>query len=191
MRARAKAFFIAACAVSMVGGAAGTLMLLLGAPSNDPSQPLAHPVWTEARWPFPTDQWGRGKAFGCKAADCGTDVSLYLRAKLGFCDCTTGVADDEDVERMGDLDLIGEVSPFGAGRPINIAPLKGRSRAYTLKGSGPPGKTAISFVLNDRCDMIVATAVLGHDRPNAAEPGLLEFLKSDRVMRWVEATLGL
>src|SRR3954451_10492094 len=55
--------------------------------------PLA-PVWTDAKWPFPIDQWGTGRAFVCKAADCGTEVTLYLRAKLGFCNCTTGVADD-------------------------------------------------------------------------------------------------
>jgi hypothetical protein len=34
---------------------------------------------------------------------------------------------------MSDFDLIGgEVSPLGAGRPITIAWMKGRSRAYTL-----------------------------------------------------------
>ena len=32
------------------------------------------------RWPFPIDQWGTGRAFACKAADCGTEVKLYLRA---------------------------------------------------------------------------------------------------------------
>src|SRR4051794_29192925 len=65
------------------------------------------PVWTDAKWPFPIDQWGTGRAFVCKAADCGAEVTLYLRAKLGFCNCTTGVADDEELERVGDLDLVG------------------------------------------------------------------------------------
>ena len=27
------------------------------------------PVWTEVAWPFPIDQWGKGKAFRCKAAE--------------------------------------------------------------------------------------------------------------------------
>ena len=44
--------------------------------------PAAHPVWTEVKWPFPIDQWRTGRAFACKAADCGAEVSLYLRAKL-------------------------------------------------------------------------------------------------------------
>ena len=55
------------------------------------------PVWTEVGWPFPLDQWGRGRAFQCKAADCGREVKLYLRAKIGFCNCATGVADDAEL----------------------------------------------------------------------------------------------
>jgi hypothetical protein len=84
------------------------------------------------KWPYAIDQWGTGRAFTCKAADCGIEVKLYLRAKLGSCNCTTGVADDADLDRMSDFDLVGEVSPLGAGRPIAIAWMKGRSRAYTL-----------------------------------------------------------
>ena len=149
------------------------------------------PAWTEVAWPFPIDQWGKGKAFRCKAADCGAEVNIYLRAKLGFCNCTTGVADDEDLDRMGDLVLFGDVSPLGTGRPISVAWMKGRSRAYTLNARNPPGKTAISVVYNERCDMIAATAVLGHDRPAATEPSVIEFLNSNTVMRWAEVTLGL
>ena len=143
-------------------------------------------------WPFPIDQWGKGKAFRCKAADCGAEVNIYLRAKLGFCNCTTGVADDDDLDRMGDFDLVGE--RFRRSAPAvrsAIAWMKGRSRAYTLSARNPPGKTVISVVFNERCDMIVATAVLGHDRPAATEPGVIEFLNGNTVMRWAEITLGL
>ena len=107
---------------------------------------------------------GTGRAFVCKALDCGTEVKLYVRAKLGSCNCSTGVADDADLDRMSDFDLIGaEVSPLGAGRPITVAWMKGRSRGYALSARNPPGKSAISVVFNDRCDMIVATVVLPHD----------------------------
>jgi len=152
---------------------------------------VPQPVWTEVAWPFPIDQWGRGKAFRCKAADCGGEVTVYLRAKLGFCNCTTGVADDDDLDRMGDLDLVGKASPLGAGRPVSIAWMKGRSRAYRLETAKPPGKTAISIAYNERCDMIAATAVLGHDRPAAAEPSVIAFLGGNTVMRWAETALGL
>src|ERR1700745_306830 len=69
--------------------------------------PPGKPVWSEVEWPFLMDQWGKGKAFQCKAADCGTDVNLYLRAKIGFCNCTTGVSDDDELSRVGDIGLIG------------------------------------------------------------------------------------
>jgi hypothetical protein len=149
------------------------------------------PVWTEIAWPFPTDPWGKGKAFRCKTADCGAEVNIYLRAKIGFCNCTTGVADDDDLDRMGDLALVGEVSPLGTGRPISIARMEGRSRSYVLNARNPLGKTAISVVFRERCDMIAATAVLGHDRPAAIEPSVIEFLNGSTVMRWAEITLGL
>jgi hypothetical protein len=153
--------------------------------------PAAQPVWAEVKWPFPIDQWGTGRAFACKAADCGTEVQLYLRAKLGSCNCTTGVADDDDLARMSDFDLVGgEVSPTGAGRPITIAWMKGRSRAYTLTANRL-GKSAISVVFNDRCDMIVATVILPHDRPAAIERGVIEFLNSRTVLHWAEIALGI
>ena len=41
---------------------------------------LSQPVWIEVPWPFPIDQWGRGKAYACKAADCGTAAALADRS---------------------------------------------------------------------------------------------------------------
>ena len=68
-------------------------------------------------------------------------MNLYLRAKLGFCNCTTGVADDDELDRMSDFDLVGgEVSPLGAGRPITVAWMKGRSRAYSAHRSQSAGQ---------------------------------------------------
>jgi hypothetical protein len=152
----------------------------------------ARPVWAEVKWPFPIDQWGTGRAFVCRAADCGTEANLYLRAKLGSCNCTTGVADDVDLDRMSDFDLLGnEVSPLSAGRAITIGWMKGRSRAYVFSSRNPPGKTAISAVLNDRCDMIVATMVLSHDRPESVGPYLMEFLNSGTILHWAEVALGM
>ena len=189
-----KMFPFAVIATFGLGGAVGAFALLAPNPTSDAVSALGtpRPVWTEVQWPFPLDQWGRGKAFQCKPANCGTEARLYLRAKIGFCDCKTGVADDADLDRMGDLDLLGaEVSPLGAGRPITIAWMKGRSRAYTLTARNPPGKTAISVAFNDRCDMMVATVVLPHDRPATIEPGVIEFLNSMTVLHWAEMTLGI
>ena len=180
----------AAIAAVSLGSVLAAALAWFGLPQHAAATATA-PVWTEIAWPFPTDPWGKGKAFRCKTADCGAEVNLYLRAKIGFCNCTTGVADDEDLDRMGDLALVGEVSPLGAGRPISIARMDGRSRTYVLNARNPLGKTAISVVFRERCDMIAATAVLGHDRPAAIEPSVIEFLNGSTVMRWAEITLGL
>jgi hypothetical protein len=154
--------------------------------SRDPS------VWTEVAWPFPLDQWGSGRAFKCRSAGCGSEVNVYLRAKLGFCNCATGVANDEDLDRMSDFDLVGgEVSPLSGGRAVTVGGMNGRDRAYALTGPQSPGKSALSIVFNDRCDMVVATAVLPHDRPTTIEPAVIEFLNSATVLHWAQVTLGL
>ena len=148
--------------------------------------------WTETQWPFPTDQFGRGKAFQCGARDCGTPVMLYVRAKIGFCNCETGVDDDAELERIGDLDLLGgKAAAQGDGRSIAVAHMKGRSRSYVLTAKDQPGLSALSIGYNDRCDAIVATAVIKHERPADIEPGIIAFLNSPTVMRWAEVTLGL
>jgi hypothetical protein len=168
--------------VAAIGGFAAFL------PAKAPED-THRPVWTEAAWPFPVDQWGGGWAFQCKAADCGTDVNLYLRPKIGFCNCQTGVADDEELDRVSDLDLVGgETSARGPGRPITVHWMKGRSRGY--KVGAPSAKSVLSLAFNDRCDVIVATVVAG-DEPVAHEPAVLEFLNGDLVRDWAEAALGL
>jgi len=179
-------------AAGLAGATAGYFALVPPGPADKvTSDTPARLVWVEGKWPFPIDQWGTGRAFTCKAADCGTEAKLYLRAKLGSCNCETGVASDTDLDRMSDFDLIGEVLPLGAGRPITIAWMKGRSRAYKLTGPNLPGKSALSVAFNDRCDMIVATVVLPHDRPAAIEPGVIEFLNSATVLHWAEVALGI
>jgi hypothetical protein len=188
-KALRKPVIIAVAAAFALGGlvaalaASGRLMDLAGVKSA-----TARAVWNEVAWPFPMDQWGKGKAFHCKAADCGTEVKLYIRAKIGFCNCTTGVADDEELERLSDFDLMGrgKVTPLGNGRPITVAWMKGRSRSYDISGA-----SALSVAFNDRCDAIVATVVQGRDRPDAIEPGVIEFLNGKTVLRWAEVTLGL
>ena len=148
--------------------------------------------WTEVQWPFPTDQFGRGKAFRCDGPDCGASVTLYVRAKIGFCNCATGVADDEELERISDFEFLGgKVSALGDGRPIAVAWMKGRSRSYALNAPDRSGKSALTIGYNDRCDAIVATVVVPHDRPGEIEAEALKLLNGPTVMRWAEVTLGL
>jgi hypothetical protein len=181
-----------ALAAGLAGAIAGYFAVLAPWPTGTVTGDTPAPLWVEMKWPFPIDQWGTGRAFGCKTADCGTEVKLYLRAKLGSCNCATGIADDADLDRMSDFDLVGgKVLPLGAGRPIRVGWMKGRSRAYTLTARNQLGKSAISVAFNDRCDMIVATVVLPHDRPATIEPSVMEFLNSRAVLHWAEVALGI
>jgi hypothetical protein len=151
-----------------------------------------HPVWTEAKWPFPIDQWGTGKAFHCAAAECGTDVDLFLRAKIGFCNCATGVADDAELERVADLDLFGDQRTATAdGRGIAVRWMKGRSRAFAFPAAPVPARPVLAIAFNDRCDVIVASVVAANGRPAALEAVVLAFLNSEPILHWAEAALGL
>jgi hypothetical protein len=178
----------AAVLAAGIGGFAAFLAAKPPADAHHVSSP-DRAVWTEISWPFPIDQWGGGWAFQCKAADCGFDVNLYLRPKIGFCNCQTGVADDEELDRVGDVELVGsERSARDPGRPITVHAMKGRSRGYTV--GAPSSKPVLSLAFNSRCDVVVATVVAGGD-PVAQEQAVLEFLNGDLVLERVELVLGL
>src|SRR5215831_16850436 len=145
-------------AVLVLVAGIGSYALFLAAKPNTQGTSRGQPVWTEAAWPFPIDQWGQGWAYQCKAADCGIEVNLYLRPKIGFCNCQTGVADDEELDRVGDVDLLGsERTALGPGREIAVQYMKGRSRGYRV--GGPSARSVLSVAFNSRCDVTVATVV--------------------------------
>jgi hypothetical protein len=149
-------------------------------------------AWSEVKWPFPIDQWGTGRAFQCRAGDCGAEVNLYLRPKLGFCNCTTGVSDDAELDRVGDLELLSDkFEGLSDGRAIGVGWMKGRSRPYhvTVRYGAP--RTALAIAFNDKCDVVVATVVTERSHIPAAERAALEFLNGDLVLRWAEKELGL
>jgi hypothetical protein len=143
------------------------------------------------RWPFLVDQWGIGRAFTCAAAYCGADVKLYLRAKVGFCNCQTGVSDDAELDRVGDLEIFSERwIGLDAGRAIKIGWMSGRSRAYRVEMPYAAPVTALAVAFNDKCDVAVATVVAAHEHLALAERLALDFLNSDPVLHWAERELG-
>src|SRR5215469_2805293 len=78
--------------------------------------------WQEIAWPFPRDGWPAGRAFRCMSEGCGEGSELYVRAKIGFCNCDSGVADDDEVDRVTDLDLISErFAPREEGKVVRVA----------------------------------------------------------------------
>jgi hypothetical protein len=154
-------------------------------PSARSSAPVEfRPVWTEFEWPFPLDQWGIGRAFVCKPADCGTEVKVYLRPKNGFCNCTTGVDDDDELDRVGDKELIdAKAVALGRGRSVEIGWMKGRSRSFE---NAEMRARVLSIAFHDRCDLMVAMATFGPENPDTVERAVIDFLNSDRVLRWVK-----
>lgn len=146
-------------------------------------------AWREIAWPFARDGWPAGKAFRCEAAACGSEIEIYVRPKLGFCNCDRGVADDDEVDRVADLDLMSErFVPLSPGDVVDVADMPGRIRAYDLRISDGSQHTAIGIAVSRRCDLLVAAA---RGRGNAPElrRAALAFLARDEMTRWVTAAL--
>jgi hypothetical protein len=178
-------------ALALLAFGAGAALYAALAPARQAAV-VMHPVWSATSWPFPMDQWGTGKAFTCRASDCGREINVYLRAKIGFCNCTTGVADDEELERLADFDLFSNKQMASApGRPIEVGWMRGRSRPYEFVGSFRRQKSALTVAFNDRCDAVVATAISEDDPRTGVEAVVLQFLNGETVIHWAEKTLGL
>jgi hypothetical protein len=158
------------------------------APASSPRE--IHPIWLERKWPFLLDQWGVGKAYVCMPADCGLQINLYLRPKIGFCNCAKGVDDDAELERVGDNELMSAASrAMGVGHAIKIGWMKGRDRLY--QQSGHTESYLLSIAFNDHCDAIAALAAFDHGDQEIVEPAVVAFLNSDQILRWAGKALGL
>jgi hypothetical protein len=152
-------------------------------------QAVGNADWQEITWPFPRDAWPAGRAFRCRSAACGEGAELYLRPKIGFCNCDSGVADDDEVDRVADLDMISpNFVPRAPGGVVRVAGMSGRARAYDLDMDGSH-HAAIGIALSHRCDLLVAVAQ-GKDSAPAVERAALAFLASSGVMRWTMAAMG-
>src|ERR1700724_3098986 len=117
-------------------GIAAPLAATRDLPAPAPSAAELRPAWTEYKWPFPVDQWGIGRAFVCMPGECGVEVNLYLRPKIGFCRDATGVDDDDELERIGDAGLLDtRAAPSRAGHAVEVAWMNGRIRPYGVSGS--------------------------------------------------------
>src|SRR5215469_1204083 len=113
------------------GLAVGSLLIVSGESSaqNIATNGAQSAMWSDEKWPFPIDQWGTGLAFRCGAETCRSEMHLYLRAKVGFCRCAIGVSDDDEIDRVGDLELIGtDYRPLAPGHATTAGAMSGRAR---------------------------------------------------------------
>jgi hypothetical protein len=145
--------------------------------------------WQEIAWPFPRDGWPPGRAYRCPASFCGGEMELYVRPKIGFCNCASGVADDEEVDRVADIDLISErFRPLQPGQVVRIADMPGRMRSYELQMSDRSQRQAVGMAVSRRCDLMVAVAQ-GKAAPDALQRTALDFLSSSSTTRWMKSAM--
>jgi len=147
-------------------------------------------MFTETAWPFLIDQWGTGRAFRCEP--CGAELQLYLRAKVGFCNCGTGVSDDLEIDRVADFDLFpGRVTPLALGQRVSVAWMKGRARPFQV--DGPPGarRYLLTIALSNKCDGVIATVVSNEPVSPDFAQAALDQLASPPVLSWDASTTGL
>ena len=164
------------------------LGVLSGVAAYENATPRQH--WTEIAWPFPRDGWPAGRAFRCSAAACGGELEVYIRPKLGFCNCTTGVADDDEVDRVADVDLISaDFVPISAGEAVRVAGMAGRIRPYDLKVGDRTSHAAIGIAVSHRCDLLVAAAQ-GRGDAAAVQRAALELLTSAEMARWAKFAMN-
>ena len=78
-----KRAFAVATAVAGVGFLLGAGAVAVFGMRAAPTPAAIEPVWSEAKWPFPIDEWGVGKAFACMPADCSVKVLMDVLTTLG------------------------------------------------------------------------------------------------------------
>ena len=174
-----------ASAIVALGALSGAAAYQHAAPRQDERTG----AWQEIAWPFPRDGWPAGQAFRCGAAACGGEVEVYVRPKIGFCNCDRGVADDDEVDRVADLDLMSEqFAPLAPGDVVRVADMPGRIRAYDLKMPDGSRHAAIGIAVSRRCDLLVAVAHGKGDAPEMRRAAL-DFLATREMTRWVMAAM--
>jgi len=152
----------------------------------------AQSKFVEVKWPFPRDMWGDGRAFRCAAADCGVEVNLYIRPKIGFCNCDTGVADEAELDRVADLELFSpKFVGLTHGDDIRVGSMRGLSRIYQVDIPYDRVRPIMAMAFNQDCDVMVATVVAPLEHYPSAERHVLAFLNGEPMLKWVRAQFGI
>ncbi len=153
--------------------------------------PFSTPDWQEIAWPFARDAWPKGRAFRCTSSACGGRLEVYLRPKIGLCNCATGVSGDAEVDAVSDVDLMSDdFVPLSNGERVEFAGMKGISRPYQLKLAGGTERRAAGVALQHRCDLVAAASLgeaAGSPQANAAFSALIE---QPGVMNWLLDQMG-
>ena len=114
---------------------------------------------------------------------------MYVRPKAGFCNCDSGVADDDEVDRVADLDLMSErFAALAPGKATRIAGMPGRLRTYDLEMADGSRQSAVGIAVSRRCDLLVAVAQGKGAAPDVQRVAL-DFLASREMTRWMVSAM--
>ena len=188
LRTTIPALVLAAGLAALLAGDAVTV----GIGGLAPERAETRSAFVEVKWPFPRDQWGDGRAFRCDASNCGVEVNLYLRPKIGFCNCDTGVADEAELDRVSDLELFSQKF-FGLthGDDIQVGWMRGLSRVYQVDIPYAKPRPMLSMAFNQECDVMVATVVAPLEHLPSAERHVLAFLNGKPILQWARTQFGI
>jgi hypothetical protein len=116
--------------------------------------------------------------------------SFIFGQRSVFADAT-GVSDDDEIERVADLDLIGlDYKPLASGHPVSAGLMTGRARLFAVVRPLQPALPVLTIALANKCNAIVATVVADTAGQSAVEAQALGLLRSAAVQHWVEAQGG-
>jgi hypothetical protein len=129
-------------------------------------------------------------AFGALSGVAAYQKVQPQGGSIGFCNCDSGVADDDELDRVADLDMISpNFVPLAPGKVIRVGEMAGRSRAYDLDMSDGSHHAAIGIAVSHRCDLLVAVAQ-GKAEAGELQSSALKFLAAHEMTHWMMASLG-
>jgi hypothetical protein len=149
-----------------------------------PSAPDQGVNWVEETWRLPLDNWGQGRVWRVVTPGI-SEARLFVRTKIGFCNCFDGIADDTEIDRIGDIDLHGD--DFAAaelGAPASLGDLTGRKRLFQTTRKWNGNAQVLSIVAANDCKAVVATLVSAEPIAPATEHAAISLLTSEKIQRW-------
>lgn len=187
-----RTLILLSAAVAAASGAIGITGGLLGMAAPPWAATRAAPAgWQEVGWPHPRDAWPAGRAFRCGSPDCGGGIELTVRPKIGFCNCTTGVTDDVEVDAVSDLDLVSaDFRPAKPGESVTIGGMPGLTRSYTLHMPDGSVRLGAGFAVSRRCDLVVGASHGPGAGSAEAQRAIAELLGSEPVLAWLGSFMG-
>lgn len=158
----------------------GSVVFAAAAIAARTDRPPQAPPWVETEWTMPLDNWGQGRAWRSAGG-----VTLLARTKTGFCNCFAGIANDDEIDRIGDVDLHGDsFVPASAGTETTVGSLPGRKRLFQASTRFGGTRHVLSIVAARDCKAVVATLVSDGVPGPAVEAAAVELLRGESFRRW-------